>query len=174
MLETFVMSKGGKEYGRLVRAFERIFGATIFFGSDSSERNRKSRAQSGRRGTKSKPSNLPTSFLARRRSLKTPSKWPSNRANCPKTNSSRIFFHQIYSASCDSGISNLFFTRYFDPRFNGSQVNNATPQCNGHSLGAIRNVQFREDIPYVHLHRVFSNGKVRGDLFVALSHCHQR
>ena len=28
------MSKGGKEYRRLVQAFERIFGATIFFGSD--------------------------------------------------------------------------------------------------------------------------------------------
>lgn len=29
------MAKGGKEYRRLVAAFERIFGATIFFGSDS-------------------------------------------------------------------------------------------------------------------------------------------
>jgi hypothetical protein len=28
------MSKGGKEYRRLVQAFERIFGATIFFGTD--------------------------------------------------------------------------------------------------------------------------------------------
>ena len=35
MLETFGMSKGGKEYRRLVAAFERIFGATIFFGTDS-------------------------------------------------------------------------------------------------------------------------------------------
>jgi hypothetical protein len=34
MLDTFGMSKGGKEYRRLVHAFERIFGATIFFGSD--------------------------------------------------------------------------------------------------------------------------------------------
>lgn len=34
MLETFGMHKGGKEYRRLVRAFERIFGATIFFGTD--------------------------------------------------------------------------------------------------------------------------------------------
>jgi hypothetical protein len=34
MLDTFGMSKGGKEYRRLVQAFERIFGATIFFGSD--------------------------------------------------------------------------------------------------------------------------------------------
>jgi hypothetical protein len=34
MLETFGRSKGGKEYRRLVEAFERIFGATIFFGSD--------------------------------------------------------------------------------------------------------------------------------------------
>jgi hypothetical protein len=34
MLDTFGMSKGGKEYRRLVEAFERIFGATIFFGSD--------------------------------------------------------------------------------------------------------------------------------------------
>ena len=29
------MAKGGKEYRRLVAAFERIFGATIFFGTDS-------------------------------------------------------------------------------------------------------------------------------------------
>jgi hypothetical protein len=35
MLETFGMSKGGKEYRRLVAAFERIFGATIFFGTDT-------------------------------------------------------------------------------------------------------------------------------------------
>lgn len=34
MLETFGMGKGGKEYKRLVGAFERIFGATIFFGTD--------------------------------------------------------------------------------------------------------------------------------------------
>jgi Plasmid encoded RepA protein len=34
MLDTFGMTKGGKEYRRLVQAFERIFGATIFFGSD--------------------------------------------------------------------------------------------------------------------------------------------
>jgi hypothetical protein len=36
MLETFGMHKGGKEYRRLVAAFERIFGATIFFGTDTS------------------------------------------------------------------------------------------------------------------------------------------
>ncbi|MGH9656026.1 MAG: replication protein RepA [Bryobacteraceae bacterium] len=35
MLATFGMHKGGKEYRRLVAAFERIFGATIFFGSDT-------------------------------------------------------------------------------------------------------------------------------------------
>jgi hypothetical protein len=35
MLETFDMHKGGKEYRRLMAAFERIFGATIFFGSDT-------------------------------------------------------------------------------------------------------------------------------------------
>src|SRR5215470_11891093 len=35
MLDTFGMHKGGKEYQRLVAAFERIFGATIFFGTDS-------------------------------------------------------------------------------------------------------------------------------------------
>ena len=35
MLETFGMAKGGKEYRRLVGAFERIFGATMFFGTDS-------------------------------------------------------------------------------------------------------------------------------------------
>jgi hypothetical protein len=34
MLETFGMHKGGKEYRRLIAAFERIFGATIFFGAD--------------------------------------------------------------------------------------------------------------------------------------------
>jgi hypothetical protein len=34
MLDTFGMSKGGKEYRRLIEAFQRIFGATIFFGSD--------------------------------------------------------------------------------------------------------------------------------------------
>lgn len=34
MLETFGMHKGGKEYRRLVAGFERIFGATIFFGTD--------------------------------------------------------------------------------------------------------------------------------------------
>jgi plasmid replication initiation protein len=35
MLETFGMHKGGKEYRRLVAAFERIFGATMFFGTNS-------------------------------------------------------------------------------------------------------------------------------------------
>ena len=35
MLETFGMHKGGKEYRRLVAAFERIFEATIFFGTDN-------------------------------------------------------------------------------------------------------------------------------------------
>ena len=35
MLDTFGMHRGDKEYRRLVAAFERIFGATIFFGSDS-------------------------------------------------------------------------------------------------------------------------------------------
>lgn len=35
MLDTFGMAKGGKEYPRLVAAFERVFGATIFFGTDS-------------------------------------------------------------------------------------------------------------------------------------------
>ncbi len=35
MLESFGMHTGGKEYRRLVQAFERIFGATIFFGTDS-------------------------------------------------------------------------------------------------------------------------------------------
>jgi hypothetical protein len=34
MLAMFGMSKGGKEYRRLIAAFERIFGATIFFGTD--------------------------------------------------------------------------------------------------------------------------------------------
>ena len=35
------MSKGGKEYRRLVAAFERTFGATIFFGTDSLTSNAK-------------------------------------------------------------------------------------------------------------------------------------
>ncbi len=35
MLETFGMHKGGKEYRRLVAAFERSFGATMFFGTDT-------------------------------------------------------------------------------------------------------------------------------------------
>jgi len=35
MLDTFGMARGGKEYRRLVGAFERVFGATIFFGTDS-------------------------------------------------------------------------------------------------------------------------------------------
>jgi hypothetical protein len=41
MLENFGMSKGGKEYRRLVAAFERTFGATIFFGTDSLTSNAK-------------------------------------------------------------------------------------------------------------------------------------
>ena len=36
LLDTFGLSKGGKEHRRLVSAFERIFGATIFFGTESS------------------------------------------------------------------------------------------------------------------------------------------
>jgi hypothetical protein len=35
MLESFGMHTGGKEYRRLIGAFERIFGATIFFGTDT-------------------------------------------------------------------------------------------------------------------------------------------
>jgi len=35
MLETFGLQKGGTEYRRLVAALERIFGATIFFGTDT-------------------------------------------------------------------------------------------------------------------------------------------
>jgi hypothetical protein len=34
MLNTFGSAKGGKEYRRLVAAFKRIFGTTIFFGTD--------------------------------------------------------------------------------------------------------------------------------------------
>jgi len=34
VLEMFGMAKGGKEYRRIVAAFERIFGATIFFGTE--------------------------------------------------------------------------------------------------------------------------------------------
>jgi len=35
MLETFGMQQGGSQYRRLIGAFQRIFGATIFFGTDS-------------------------------------------------------------------------------------------------------------------------------------------
>jgi hypothetical protein len=35
MLKTFGMSNGEKEYRRLIAAFERVFGATIFFGTDT-------------------------------------------------------------------------------------------------------------------------------------------
>jgi hypothetical protein len=35
MLETFGMQQGGSQYRRLVAAFQRIFGATIFFGTDT-------------------------------------------------------------------------------------------------------------------------------------------
>ena len=37
MLDTFGMHKGGFEYRRLVAAFERIFGATMFFGTETSK-----------------------------------------------------------------------------------------------------------------------------------------
>ncbi len=35
LLDTFGMQQGGTQYGRLVAAFQRIFGATIFFGTES-------------------------------------------------------------------------------------------------------------------------------------------
>jgi hypothetical protein len=35
MLDTFAMQQGGTQYRRLVAAFQRIFGATIFFGTDT-------------------------------------------------------------------------------------------------------------------------------------------
>ena len=35
MLDTFGMAQGGSQYRRLVGAFQRIFGATIFFGTDT-------------------------------------------------------------------------------------------------------------------------------------------
>ena len=41
MLDTFGLHKGGREYRRLVAAFERIFGATIFFGTDHMSPNAK-------------------------------------------------------------------------------------------------------------------------------------
>jgi len=41
MLHTFGMSTGGKQYRRLIAAFERIFGATIFFGTDTLTTNAK-------------------------------------------------------------------------------------------------------------------------------------
>src|SRR3954447_11200131 len=39
MLDIFGLAKGGKEYRRLVAAFERIFGATIFFGTESTRKH---------------------------------------------------------------------------------------------------------------------------------------
>lgn len=35
MLDTFGMQQGGSQYRRLIAAFQRIFGATIFFGTDT-------------------------------------------------------------------------------------------------------------------------------------------
>ena len=35
MLDTFGMQQGGTQYRRLMGAFQRIFGATIFFGTDT-------------------------------------------------------------------------------------------------------------------------------------------
>ena len=35
MLDSFGMQQGGTQYRRLVAAFQRVFGATIFFGTDS-------------------------------------------------------------------------------------------------------------------------------------------
>jgi Plasmid encoded RepA protein len=35
MLDTFGMQQGGTQYRRLIAAFQRIFGATIFFGTDT-------------------------------------------------------------------------------------------------------------------------------------------
>jgi hypothetical protein len=35
MLDTFGMQQGGSQYCRLIGAFPRIFGATIFFGTDA-------------------------------------------------------------------------------------------------------------------------------------------
>jgi plasmid replication initiation protein len=42
MLESFGMHTGGKEYRRLVAAFERVFGATIYFGTEPSAERRRS------------------------------------------------------------------------------------------------------------------------------------
>jgi hypothetical protein len=35
MLDSFGLQQGGSQYRRLVAAFQRIFGATIFFGTDA-------------------------------------------------------------------------------------------------------------------------------------------
>ncbi len=41
MLDTFGMQQGGSQYRRLIEAFKRVFGATIFFGTDTQrERSR--------------------------------------------------------------------------------------------------------------------------------------
>ena len=40
MLDTFGMQQGGSQYRRLVASFQRIFGATIFFGTDNSQSER--------------------------------------------------------------------------------------------------------------------------------------
>jgi hypothetical protein len=35
MLDTFGLQQGGTQYRRLIASFQRIFGATIFFGTDT-------------------------------------------------------------------------------------------------------------------------------------------
>jgi hypothetical protein len=35
MLDVFGMQQGGSQYRRLIAAFQRVFGATIFFGTDT-------------------------------------------------------------------------------------------------------------------------------------------
>ena len=35
MMDAFGMQQGGTQYRRLMSAFQRIFGATIFFGTDT-------------------------------------------------------------------------------------------------------------------------------------------
>jgi len=42
MLDTFGMQQGGSQYRRLIEAFQRVFGATIFFGTDTQLKARSS------------------------------------------------------------------------------------------------------------------------------------
>jgi hypothetical protein len=45
MLDTFGMQQGGSQYRRLIEAFQRVFGATIFFGTDTQLKGDRTRSR---------------------------------------------------------------------------------------------------------------------------------